>query len=151
MEIEWVRLRVSHQHLVDQGIVMKHMFYLRKYVLSPIKSCKGVDTGQLLLKGAKHCQILQLNKTLPIWTILKHKMDKPGGKKWSSPFYETNIPSQATVEERMKKQWKAFYLRFMLLPKMLLQATDCREYSCLEAIFCLGLAARELVLGPVVL
>ena len=78
-------------------------------------------------------------------------MDKPGRKKWSSPFYETNIPSQATVEERMKKQWKAFYLRFMLLPKMLLQATDCQEYSCLEAIFCLGLAARELVLGPVVL
>ena len=35
---------------MDQGIVMKHLFYLRKYVLSPIRSCKGVDTGQLLLK-----------------------------------------------------------------------------------------------------
>ena len=42
---------------------------------------------------------LQLNKTFPIWTIL-NKMDKPGEQKWSSLFYETNISSQATVDER---------------------------------------------------
>ena len=83
----------------------------------------------------------------------KHKMDKRG-EKWRGLFYEKNISSQATVEERLgsgEKTLESFISTVNASAKNASAGPRLKEYSCLEAIFCLGLPARQLVFGPVIL
>jgi hypothetical protein len=74
----------------------------------------------------------------------KHKMDKRG-EKWRGLFYEKNISSQATVEERLgsgEKTLESFISTVNASAKNASAGPRLKEYSCLEAIFCLGLPAR---------